>query len=404
MNVAQGDEFRKRVSAACGLPVDQIIFFCSHSHSSPFIEPLNLPHPYFDFVCEKAVLAVADAMEACKPARIGFGTAHASGASFNTNLPLDNGRVKMSRDYREGLSSNKPIDPRLSLIRVDDEDGKPIAGFVRFAAHPACVIFNAPISGEYPAYLTERMSEAFGGAPILFGYGASGDLNCIPMFGTEEDSRDLGNRLGDTAIPEFEAIKTRKPDRFIVGYRSFDLPLAPPPPVEVLEAEIAEIDKFCADLDENPDLEWVIGINVMKEWPVDKKRQHVAPMREWAVRMIANHANCVELPKSWPAEVAVVIVDDWGLVFYPGEPFVKLSLDLTERSCLNETLMMGFGNGALGYISSRDDCERGGYQSRTSARYIEDGSNKRSLPFAHGGGEYLVDRCVEFVADLCGEK
>ena len=108
-------------------------------------------------------------------------------------LPLPGGGVKFTRDFREGLASGRPVDPRLSVLRIDALDGSRLAGWVCFAAHPSVVIFDAPVSAEYPGYLTDRLKRTLtGGAPVLFGVGACGDVNCVPMFGSEEDSRRLG--------------------------------------------------------------------------------------------------------------------------------------------------------------------------------------------------------------------
>src|SRR5262249_49743968 len=161
-----------------------------------------------------------------------------------------------------------------------------MAGWVRFAAHPACVIFNTPISAEYPGYLTDRLRELTDGSPpILFGYGASGDVNCVPMFGKESDSRRLGHQLAALAQPAFASIKTKSPGRFRAGHRAVEVPLDPPPSPEVLDREIAEVERFIAALDRDPDRVWVLGVNCGKGWSPDHKKRHARPLAEWARRV-----------------------------------------------------------------------------------------------------------------------
>ena len=401
---SHSDPLRKAIANSIGLDPDEIVISASHSHSTPFIEPMDGPHPYFDFVLRQSVEAAKEAWKSLRPARFGHDVIHVVGASFNTRVPMPDGGVKFTRDFREGLASGRPIDPRLNIIRFDDENGKPIAGLVRFATHPACVIFNTPISGEYPGYLTERLSETVtDGAPVLFGYGASGDLNCIPMFGSESDSRNLGRQLADLAAPVFEQIHTKKPQRFLSGNRTIDLPLDLPPSIENLDKEIEEINTFIKALDTNPELEWVIGINCKKEWPVKNKINHVKPLAEWAELMKQALKSGRKFPLTWPSEITALIIDDMGLVFYPGEPLVELGFALSAQSPLEETLLIAMSNGSNGYIGTDEDRLRGGYETYSSVRYSKLKEGFRPLPYALGAGECLINNCLSLIDELCGK-
>ena len=401
---SHSDHMRKAIAASIGLEPDEIVLSASHSHSTPFLEPMDGPHPYFDFVLKQSVEAVKEAWKLRRPARFGHDIINVVGASFNTRVPMPDGGVKFTRDFREGLASGRPIDPRLSIIRFDDENGKPIAGWVRFATHPACVIFNTPISGEYPGYMTERLSKTVaGGAPVLFGYGASGDSNCIPMFGSESDSRNLGRQLADLAAPVFEQIQTKIPRRLLSGNRTVNLPLDPPPSIETLDKEIDEINTFIKALDTKPELEWVMGINCKKEWPVKNKINHVKPLAEWAELMKQALKSGRKFPSTWPSEITALIIDDMGMVFYPGEPFTELGFALSTQSPLEETLLMGMSNGANGYIGTDVDRLRGGYETYSSVRYSKLKEGVRPLPYALGSGEFLIGNCISLIDELCGK-
>lgn len=393
---------RKAIAAGIGLKPDEIVLSASHSHSTPFLEPMDGPHPYFDFVLQQSIEAAKEAWESRQPARFGYDVIYVVGASFNTRVPMPDGGVKFTRDFREGLASGRPIDPRLNIIRFDDENGKPIAGWVRFATHPACVIFNTPISGEYPGYMTERLSETVAdGAPVLFGFGSAGDANCIPMFGKESDSRNLGRQLADLVAPVFEQIQTKKPRRLLSGNRTVNLPLDPPPSIETLDKEIDEINTFIKALDTKPELEWVMGINCKKEWPVKNKINHVKPLAEWAELMKQALNSGRKFPSTWPSEITALIIDDMSLVFYPGEPFIELGLSLATRSPLKETLLIALSNGSNGYLGTDGDRLRGGYETYTVVRYAKLKDGYRPLPYALGAGECLIGNCLSLIDELC---
>ena len=398
---AQCDMVRETISKATGVGVGEIIISVSHSHSTPMPEPVEGPSPYLDYVTQKAMESAVKAYSVRQPARTGHGITYAVGASFNQRVPLPNGGVKFSRDFREGLSAGRPVDPRLNVVRIDDETGKPIAGWVRFAAHPACVILNTPISGEYPGYMTDRLSrDVAGGAPVLFGYGASGDVNCVPMFGTEDDSRNLGFNLAKLAAPLFENIETKVPKRFSIASTAIELPIDPPPSIELLDKEIEAVQAFTGALDNDPSLEWILGINCKKEWSIEQKKSHVAPLAEWAELMKKAITSGRQFPSTWPSLLTAIMIDDLGLVFYSGEPFTELGLALAARSPLAETLLIGLGNGGDGYLGADEDRRRGGYETYTGSRYEKLRENTRPLPYALGASECMLGGCLTLINDL----
>ncbi len=396
---------RNDIAERIGLGRDQIIMSASHSHSTPFLEPLDGPHPFFDMVRGQCIEAAAEAWKSRRSARCGYETIHVVGASFNRRVHLPNGGVKFTRDFREGLASGRPIDPRLTILRIDDEKGRPIAGWVRFATHPACVIFNTPVSGEYPSYMTERLMETVAqGAPVLFGFGAAGDSNCIPMFGKEEDSKRLGLQMAALAAPAFEKIQTKKPARMLLGSQTIELPLDPPPSMETLDREIAEVERFIEEAPKNPELEWAMGINCKKEWPVQNKINHFKPLAEWARRVKKALGEGKTFPTTWSSEITVLVLDDLGLVFYPGEPLTGVGLALPAKSPLKETLLLALSNGSNGYLGTAEDRRRGGYEPYSSVRYPLLKEGLRPLPYAEGAADCLIDQSVSLIQALCGKS
>ena len=49
------------------------------------------------------------------------------------------------------------------------------------------------------------------------------------------------------------------------------------------------------------------------------------------------------------------IVDNLGLVFYPGEPFTQIGLSLAARSSLKDTLLLSNSNGRHVYVGTDED-------------------------------------------------
>jgi hypothetical protein len=385
---------QQAIAAATGFDVDHIVICATHTHSSPRLGPLDPPHPFLDFVLARSVEAAREAVASLQPAQVGWENVQVIGASFNTRLPFGAG-VKYARDFREGLAGGRPIDPRLTVVRIDDVQSRPIAGWIRFAAHPACVIFDTPISAEYPGYMTDRLRETVTrGTPVIFGYGSSGDVNCLPMFGTEDDSRRLGLRLAELAGPVFESIKTQPLQKLAWHSGEAELPLDQPPTIEILDREIAEIEAFIRDLDNDPTLEWVIGINVGKSWPVDKKKRHVQPLLGWARLAKEAVLRGKKFPTTWKVPLSTLLLDDLGLVFYGGEVLTQIGLMVAARSPLRETLLVTLGNGGDAYIGLAEDRRRAGYETYTVTRGPQLNEDYRPLPYAPEAGELLVEACL----------
>ena len=400
-----GDWLREAVAAATGLARGDILISCTHSHSTPFLESLDRPHPYLDQVTQATVDAAGRAWEGRRPARFGHARRHVVGASINSRVHLPDGRVKFTRDYREGLASGRPIDPRLNILRVDGQGGRPIAGWLRFAAHPACVVFDAPISAEYPGYLTTRLRETVGGgAPFLYAFGAAGDVNCVPMFGSESDSRNLGLNLSAMAGPLFESIQTRPPRRLLAGTATVHLPLDSVPTVESLDREIELVEAFIAGLDKDPSAVWLLGSNAGEQWTLEKKRAWAQPMGQWCRRMKEAIAEGRTFPTTWPSEVTAVIIDDIGLLYYSGEPLTQIGLDIAARSCLPETLVISHTNGWNGYLGTDEDRHRGGYETANWHRMFKPRQDIRPLPYALGAAEVMIKSCLGLFERLVQEE
>jgi len=403
INIPQtsGDNLRQAIADSLGIRPQDVIISCTHSHSTPFVEDLRREHPYFDHVRAAAQGAAEQAWAARQPARFGHACTHVVGASFNQRVPLPSGGVKFTRDYREGLASGRPVDPRLNIVRVDDDSGNPIAGWVRFAAHPACVIFDAPISAEYPGYMTQQLSDTVaGGAPVLFGFGAAGDVNCVPMFGSESDSERLGKNLAEQAAPVFESIQTHPPRRLASGHHTLQLPLDEPPSIQTLDRELAELQAFYHGLDDDPDLMWVLGVNCWKDWSVEKKKAYVVPLIKWIERMKIALEQSRTFPPTWPVPISAWVIDDLGLLFYAGEPFTEIGLAIAARSSLQDTLVLAHCNGWTGYLGTDEDRRRGGYETALWNRCFPEDVEIRPLPYALGAADAMISGSLALVDQI----
>ena len=169
---------RARTKEAVG--IEHLFLVGSHTHHGPVIELDNWPSPTNSYVRQleqKLAGVIIEAAKATRPARIGVA---AKEVPYNRN--------------RHSHLEDKPVDRQLLVLRVEDNEGKPIAHAVNFAAHPTMTdgkIFK--FSADYPGAMAELVEKETA-APCLFLQGAAGDLSTNP--GTNAGPRRFGQALG----------------------------------------------------------------------------------------------------------------------------------------------------------------------------------------------------------------
>jgi len=168
-----------------GIPRDHLLLSAQHSHSSsgglfPELALLGgavVPGLYED-VLGKFIDAVVEADSNLEPVRIGTGSADAEG--------LNNNRVE------EG----GPVDPELSVMKVENMKGEPIAFYYNFSAHPTVLGGgNMEFSADFPGAVRKHVAEEYPGARALFVNGCLGNMS--PAYpGKTEGDFDKIDKMG----------------------------------------------------------------------------------------------------------------------------------------------------------------------------------------------------------------
>ena len=79
---------------------------------------------------------------------------------------------------------------------------------------------------------------------------------------------------------------------------------------------------------------------------------------------------------------------------------MELSLGLSARSPLEETLLVSACNGGDAYLGTDQERHRGGYETYTSTRYAMLAEGSRPLPYALGAGGRYVDGILSLIKGL----
>jgi Neutral/alkaline non-lysosomal ceramidase, N-terminal len=343
--------------------VSFLVVAASHTHSGPVVQDhdADATPAWESAALKKLADAVKQAATHLVPARIGvgYGVAYIGHNRLRVN---QNGAVEWFERNPTQVPTT-PVDGTVSVLRVDAENGDPIAILVNYACH--AVVFgsdNLQYSADFPAALSQTVEGAFGSKPICFFLqGAAGDIN--PYYAVTAltaggvQARDwTGQALGREVVRVAKGIHTRP--------------------------------------DENSQLQFSEDrLRVRMRWDPAKWKEAMAAVfgPEAAQIFPAKVPEEVELP------VATVLIDrTLAMLFLPGEPFVEYQVAWRQRCPVADAFLVGYANGYNGYFPTIRSATLGGYGAANPATWVEVGAGDRMLD----EGVIRVDQMLGRIGDV----
>lgn len=149
---------REIVQKRTGFPGKHLLLSAVHTHSGPDDQDRqSWDKPLVELIAD----AIVQAIQRMGPARIGTGSGFLYGWSINRRW-LD-----------------RPVDPFVGVIRIDNEDGKPLGVVSNFGCHAVVLGYdNFLTSADWPGVTSQFIEEALGPNSVcLVTQGGSGDVN-----------------------------------------------------------------------------------------------------------------------------------------------------------------------------------------------------------------------------------
>jgi neutral ceramidase len=320
--------------------VDGVIFHASHTHSGPTYSeaPEALEH-----AVPRIEGAIREAAQKMAPVQIGSGWGQTY-IGFNRRYVELDGAVRMFWRNEANVTTTFPVDPTVGVIRVDRNDGTPLAILVNYACHP--VVFgpdNLDYSADYPGEMRRYVEQQMGsGSMAFFLQGAPGDINPdydkTPLIeGAEEVMKQTGIKLGAEAVRVARSIKTAAPRNPSIQTKTVILP-------------------------------------VENRWNLAKLQEQAARAPSTSgisKRLLVKH---MEIP------VTTLLLDrDLAIVGFAGEPFVEFQLQLRAKSPVPSSFLLGYTNGYYAYLPTIAAAVRGGYGANSTVNPTEVGAGERML-------------------------
>ena len=411
------DRVRKAIVAATGIPYENILLNSSHTHAGlwprkegeklhgEFAEVTDAEHAYFEKIPYDYASACVKALSRMKPARISGGTGVAPGLAVN----------RRERDGKGGtiLGWNKEnfIDEEVPTIRIDAHDGSAIATLIGFGCHPVVLGGEVAFAGSDFLGPLRNQVELLRGGTCIFFQGAAG--NILPLeafFDSPGPEIAFGHRLALEAVHAVVDNDPREIEIEHIAYGSvtpislyrkraknpqgsqplasarkvLQLPLNPSLTVADMERELAERSADYAAKEKAGEGRQVLN-------PI---RYHIS----WLTEML-KMAALAPLPEEIEGEIWVARLGDCAIVGTPGELFTEIGAEVRKRSPFTTTLFAGYCQGVLGYVSTPEEYQWGGYEPTVAQR-----GYGHPAPFAPEASRILIEESVALLNQLFNRK
>ncbi|MEO1165454.1 MAG: neutral/alkaline non-lysosomal ceramidase N-terminal domain-containing protein [Chloroflexota bacterium] len=324
------------VEAHSDLHRDSVLLTTTHTHSAPGAHDDSAwKTPFVAMVGD----TIIEASLRLQPAKMGVGAGFLYGYSINRRW-LD-----------------RPIDPSVSVIRVDTINGNPLAIIGNYACHSVVLGYdNLKISGDWSGYAS-RLLEAELGADciVMVTQGGAGDINPLtetvrqrlqaghPVTsigelttyyyddGTQDDAWNIEDRAGGTFV-ECETIARAYNATLKRVWRTISLIDAP-----TLSTASLSVSAMLAD-DEPPAQALP---TVLQRFLPDMSQETMA------------------------LDIRVIQLGDTIIMTQPGEVFSETAVNLRkmcQQMGYKHAISISYANGSYGYLPPENAFAEGGYE------------------------------------------
>lgn len=394
-------ELRTRIESELGIPPLHVLVNASHNHP---------PH---DFVCpheaqvSKTFDAVKRAYESMEAVTAGAGAGHEDRISMNRTLRLSDGSGWTIRHSNPSppddvVESVGPIDPEIGVLRLDREDGSPLAVVYNFACHPYVTVPEGGVTADFPGFASKVIEDNLPGAMAIFLQGAGGDITPILYkdVNRARDSAPEGRLLGLSTLKAVRAIETKPADLKVVN-EALALPRKDDfdERVAELEAEQEQLTKSLrgTSLNFRSFVPLYVKHLMNPEYPLDYKyrylqaesigedrfsnmdaqnRAHldkymrnIRTMEKMArnvdkIATLRRHQkiNADSGEDTVATEVQGIRVGDFVLVTSPTEMLTTVGLNVKKASPFEHTFVAPYSNGYIHYGPPASEYPMGGYE------------------------------------------
>ncbi len=375
---------RSRAQKELGLKPEHIMFNASHCHGAP---SKDVEARTFQVIKQAAAKLV--------PVRVGVGVGREDRVMENRRMFLKNGKeIDVRQAYSlppdEEIAGVGPVDSEIGILRLDREDGRPLALVYNFACHPIQGVPSGNQTADMTGFASQVIEDNLDKETIaLFIQGCGGDINPIGYKNVNRppNAETLGNMLGLSTLKASRQIKTQASGRLGMINETVEVPRADfAPRIAELETRLQVLVKSLrgTTLNLRTFMQLAAKHNIAKDYPSyhisrylhDEKMgksefknldarnrsamksymRNIYTMEEITrlqtnLRLLKKNQqkNLDAEKRTIDVEVVGVRVGDFLLVTFPGELTVRIGLRIKKRTKHDHTFVAGYTNGYIYY-------------------------------------------------------
>ena len=356
------DMLRTSVTNATGIPKEQIIISCSHTHSIPdlTLDSHEGIARYKQLLLERFAESAAAAIADSRPATMYTGSIEAEGLNFVkhyqhvdaegvTHYFGDNFGVAVMDDTTHHVTEAYDT---MHLLQFKREGAKDIV-ISNFRSHPTLTGGTSvlDLSSDFIGPMRESVEVQLD-CHFAYMQGACGNINprsriADENFGTEEDHRDYGNRLAGVAVKGIQNNMTQAQVGVVQSEQIF----------------------YNATVDHSQD-SLLAYASLVQDYHKTVGGNHALSRAYGQPYGISSyyHASAIKIKAKLPATQDIEINtfsigNSVGFFSAPGELFDLVSVEMEEKSPFAMTFTVGFANGDWKYFPYGPCAEYASYES-----------------------------------------
>lgn len=362
---ATSDAVRSAIAERTGVPAQNILISCTHTHSGPLtIDMLScradpvVPRPdpqYMEHFRNAIIEAAVEACAQARPAELAQTSAIVEGVRGNRIDPAG------------------AHDPEIGILAIRSaDDQKLIALSLTYALHPTVLHEDSTlVSGDFPYFAKQYLRERLGDElHVLYHLGCAGDQSPRHWVRAQTfaEARRLGEWIGGAAHQSIARLEEKD---YSTQAR--------------LDAMVGRVDLVPRALPPLAEAEQTMHEARQRYETLKRDNAPHGPLRtaECAMfgaeelvtlaRFQANDTIAQMLPSLTPAEVQVLAIAGHCIVGLPGELFVEYGLQIKKHAPCPVTVVSLAGGELQGYIATPEAEAIGSYEANNSLFAPESG-------------------------------
>ena len=334
---------QKRVAKEVGIPYANVRICCTHTHSMPAFCYLRqwgaIPDPFMALVEKRTVEAVRIASDDLGPAELRVGKSRAAGANHNRTTK----RYKTDEHFHaESTDAERWLDTTVHAMHYQRAGSKRDLLWYHFSAHPVCYA-DEQAGPDWPGMVADRIRRQYDVSPSFL-QGHAGDVNPGDGDPWRGDAEKTTQGVYDALCRAIESASTVKVDSLRVDTCKFGIPLN-------IELFADWLEQYRSDPAKCTGGAWV-DRGFAEDWYRGNRERDL---------------HQTELPIT----LGSMRIGNIGLAFHPAELYSFYGLAIRRDSPFADTIVVGYADGIIGYLTDPRAYEAGEYAATTVPKILD---------------------------------